>query len=74
MAWFSQWGTASEPRTWPWLLPQPVTWAQFCPGPGQHRLTEPAGRPGPVGDPEGHVLLPVELTATREEDAHPGNR
>lgn len=48
----------------------------FCPGPGQHGLREPAGQPGwpgTVGDLGGHVLVPVELTATWEEDAHPGN-
>lgn len=75
MAWLSHWGPESEPRTWLWLLPQPVTWAQFCPGPGQHRLMEPAGRPswpGTVADPEDRVLVPVELPATWEDDTHPG--
>lgn len=68
--------TENKPRTWPWLLRQPVTWAQFYTGPGQHGLMEPPGSQAgraPQGTAGKHVLVPTVLAATREEDAHLGN-
>lgn len=48
----------SEPKTWLWRLPQPVTRAQFCPGPsllgcGSLLGTEPAREVGA----DAHMLL-----------------